>query len=62
MVHLRTDHVEYFEQMLTVFLADKSFTEVETPAELAAVTTDFEREFNAKGIPTNRASWRMTDA
>jgi hypothetical protein len=48
--------------MLTVFLADKSFTEVETPAELAAVTTDFEREFNAKGIPTNRASWRMTDA
>lgn len=61
-VHLRTDHVEYFEQMLTVFRADKSFTEVETPAELAAVTTDFEREFNAKGIPTNRASWRMTDA
>ena len=61
-VHLRTDHVAYFAQMLTVFRADAAFTEVETPADLAAVTTDFEREFNAKGIPTNRASWRMTGA
>lgn len=61
-VHLRTDHVDYFGQMLAVFRADAAFTEVETPAELAAVTTDFEREFNAKGIPTNRASWRMTGA
>jgi tRNA (guanine-N7-)-methyltransferase len=61
-VHLRTDHVDYFAQMLAVFRADAAFTEVETPAELAAVTTDFEREFNAQGIPTNRASWRMTGA
>lgn len=61
-VHLRTDHVDYFAQMLTVFRADKSFTEVETPPELSAVTTDFEREFNAKGIQTNRTSWRMTGA
>ena len=61
-VHLRTDHVEYFQQMLTVFRADKSFTETEPPIELTEVTTDFEREFNAKGIPTNRASWRMTGA
>ena len=61
-VHLRTDHVDYFTQMIEVFRADKSFTEVETPAELAAVTTDFEQEFNAKSIPTNRTSWRMTGA
>lgn len=61
-VHLRTDHVEYFEQMLAVFRADPAFAAVETPGDLAAVTTDFEREFNAKGIPTNRASWRMTEA
>jgi hypothetical protein len=54
--------VEYFAQMLTVFRADKTFTETETPAELAAVTTDFEREFNAQGIPTNRASWLKTEA
>lgn len=61
-VYLRTDHVEYFAQMLAVFRADKSFTEVETPAELAAVTTDFEREFNAQGIPTNRSSWRLWES
>lgn len=60
-VHLRTDHGEYFEQMLAAFRADAAFAEVETPAELAAVTTDFEREFNAQGIPTNRSSWRMTE-
>lgn len=58
-VHLRTDHQDYFAQMLAVFRADTVFTEVETPAELAAVTTDFEREFNAKGIRTNRSSWRL---
>lgn len=58
-VHLRTDHVDYFAQMLAVFRAEAAFTEVETPADLAAVTTDFEREFNAKGIPTNRSSWRL---
>ncbi|MFA6545157.1 MAG: tRNA (guanosine(46)-N7)-methyltransferase TrmB [Limisphaerales bacterium] len=61
-VYLRTDHVEYFEQMLAVFRADKAFTEAETPADLAGLTTDFEREFNAQGIPTNRCAWRLTDA
>ena len=58
-VHLRTDHLDYFAQMLAVFRADAAFAEVETPAELAAVTTDFEREFNGQGIPTNRSSWRL---
>ena len=61
-VYLRTDHVEYFEQMLAVFRAETNFSEVETPAALAAVTTDFEREFNTQGIPTNRCAWRMRDA
>ncbi|NBV23756.1 MAG: tRNA (guanosine(46)-N7)-methyltransferase TrmB [Proteobacteria bacterium] len=61
-VHLRTDHVEYFEQMQTVFRADAAFAEEPTPANLAALTTDFEREFNAQGIPTNRASWGMRNA
>ena len=61
-VYLRTDHVDYFAQMQTVFNADKNFLEVETPADLAALTTDFEREFNAKGIPTNRSAWRMSGA
>ena len=57
-VFLRTDHVEYFQQMDEVFAASRDFEKTETPAELAAVTTDFEREFNAQGIPTLRAAYR----
>jgi tRNA (guanine-N7-)-methyltransferase len=57
-VYLRTDHVEYFAQMLEVFAADKNFRAVTTPAALAAVTTDFERQFNAQGIPTNHAAYQ----
>ena len=57
-IYLRTDAVDYFEQMVRVFGENAKFEPVETPAELAAVTTDFERGFNAKGIPTNRAAYR----
>jgi tRNA G46 methylase TrmB len=59
-VYLRTDNAEYFEQMLEVFAAASNFAAVETPAELKAVTTDFEREFNAQGIPTRYAAYRLT--
>ena len=57
-VYLRTDHVEYFAQMQEVFAAATDFRAVTTPANLAAVTTDFERQFNAQGIPTNRAAYQ----
>lgn len=57
-VYLRTDDEDYFQQMVDVFAADKRFESVETPAELAAVRTDFEQDFNAKGIPTRRAAYR----
>lgn len=57
-VYLRTDDEDYFQQMIAVFGADKRFEKVETPAELAAVRTDFEQDFNAKGIPTQRAAYR----
>jgi tRNA (guanine-N7-)-methyltransferase len=57
-VYLRTDHVEYFAQMQEVFAAATDFRAVPTPAELAAVTTDFEGQFNAQGIPTNRAAYQ----
>jgi tRNA (guanine-N7-)-methyltransferase len=57
-VYLRTDDVDYFAQMQEVFAGAEGFGAVETPAELAAVTTDFEREFNARGIPTLRAAYR----
>ena len=56
-VYLRTDNAPYFEQMVEVFGASPEFAVTETPAELAAVVTDFEREFNAKGIPTLRKAY-----
>lgn len=57
-VHLRTDNAEYFARMREVFDAATGFTAVDTPAELASELTDFEREFNARGIPTCRASYQ----
>lgn len=58
-VYLRTDNAPYFEQMVEVFGASTEFAVTETPAELAAVVTDFERDFNASGIPTLRAAYRV---
>lgn len=58
-VYLRTDSKDYFEQMGEVFGGSAEFEPVETPLELAAVFTDFEREFNARGQPTLRAAFRM---
>jgi tRNA (guanine-N7-)-methyltransferase len=57
-VFLRTDDADYFSQMNEVFEAAKDFERVETPAALMEVTTDFERDFNAQGIPTRRAAFR----
>lgn len=57
-VYLRTDNAPYFEQMVEVFGASTEFAVTETPAELSAVVTDFEREFNASGVPTLRAAYR----
>ena len=58
-VWLRTDSVDYFNQMVEVFAAETArFEQVETPESMAAVTTDFERHFNSKGIPTQRAGYR----
>ncbi len=56
-VHLRTDNTDYFAQMRAVFDACPGLSRVETPAELAVVLTDFERDFVAAGIPTQRASY-----
>jgi tRNA (guanine-N7-)-methyltransferase len=58
-VYLRTDDADYFEQMRTVFGANSSFEEIETPAELAEVTTDFERGFAARGVAARRAAYRL---
>ena len=58
-VYLRTDDADYFQQMTEVFAASPYFQNVETPGELAEVLTDFERGFNAQGIPTLRAAYRL---
>jgi tRNA (guanine-N7-)-methyltransferase len=59
-VYLRTDDPDYFGQMTEVFGASQEFQKVETPPELAEVLTDFEREFNAQGIPTLRAAYQIS--
>ena len=58
-VFLRTDDAYYFQQMNEVFDAAKEFEKVETSAALAEITTDFERDFNAEGIPTLRAAYEL---
>ena len=57
-VFLRTDDVSYFAQMNEVFAANPDFHAVPEPAELLAVKTDFEQEFNAQGIPTNHVAFQ----
>lgn len=61
-VYLRTDDADYFAQMLEVFAGATAFRAVETPPDLAAVVTDFERGFNAQGIPTQRAAYQLAPA
>jgi tRNA (guanine-N7-)-methyltransferase len=56
-IHLRTDDEDYFQQMRAVFGADPNFVQAETPPMLEAVVTDFERDFNAQGIITRRATY-----
>jgi len=58
-VHLRTDFVEYFEQMVEVFDSEPAFTRIETPASLKSIKTDFETDFNREGIETNYATYRF---
>ena len=58
-VFLRTDDADYFQQMNEVFDAAKEFRKTETPSSLAEITTDFEREFNAQGIPTLRVAYQL---
>ena len=58
-MYLRTDDEDYFAQMLEVFAADQRFVPVETPADMMAVITDFERGFHARGVATQRAAYRL---
>ncbi len=59
-MYLRTDDEDYFAQMLEVFAAEKRFVPVETPVDMMAVITDFERGFHARGVATQRAAYRLS--
>jgi len=61
-VYLRTDDRDYFAQMTEVFAASPEFAAVATSGGLAEVLTDFERDFNARGIPTLSAAYRSLPA
>jgi len=58
-VYLRTDNADYFAQMTEVFAAATGFLQTETPTELAALLTDFEKEFQARGVKTLRAAYAV---
>jgi len=58
-VYLRTDDRDYFAQMKAVFGACRDFEGVETPAELAELPTDFEREFRERGVLTLRSAYQL---
>lgn len=58
-VYLRTDDVPYFTQMTEVFDATPAFEKVETPGVLVELLTDFEKEFRARGIQTQRAAYQL---
>ncbi len=57
-VYLRTDSEDYFAQMREVFSCAAGFEPVETPGELAGYRTDFEKDFNVRGVPTLRAAFQ----
>lgn len=58
-VYLRTDDAPYFAQMTSVFNANAAFAKYEAPLSLREIVTDFERNFNARGISTLAAAYQL---
>ena len=59
-IFFRTDNADYFAQIQTVFAGHPAFQPVETPHDLCAILTDFERDFQARGVATLRAAYCQT--
>jgi tRNA (guanine-N7-)-methyltransferase len=57
-VYLRTDDGDYFGQMTRVFAGATMFRPTRTPPELAGMLTDFEREFQMRGLRTLHAAYQ----
>ncbi len=60
-IYLRTDDADYHSQMLEVFAASNHFRKIEMPPALTELLTDFERDFNSKGIQTLRLAYEAVD-
>ncbi len=58
-LYLRTDDAAYFSQMQSAFAPCPFFSAIPTPQSLAAVLTDFEREFLKRGVPTLRLAFQL---
>lgn len=58
-IYLRTDDESYFQQMASVFATSQEFQSADTPAELSALLTDFEEDFQRRGVGTLRAAYRL---
>jgi tRNA (guanine-N7-)-methyltransferase len=57
-VYLRTDHLDYYAQMESVYGGQPGFERCATDERLRAVLTDFERTFHERGISTQHAAYR----
>ena len=57
-IYLRTDDQKYFEQMTATFAGAPEFRQVDTPTDLAAILTDFEQDFQTRGISTLSAAFQ----
>ena len=60
-IFFRTDDENYFKQILAVFGAATGFREVRTPDELMDLATDFEREFQQRGVGTLRVAFELLE-
>lgn len=56
--YLRTDDADYLAQISSAFASNAQFRAVETPGDLRAVLTDFERGFQARGVEIWRAAYQ----
>ena len=60
MIHLRTDDVPYFELMQEDFGGNTQFKCVPCPESLLSFKTDFEIDFNSRGIPTQHITYQRS--
>ena len=58
-LYLRTDHRDYFEQMLEVMSAYDCFLVIPTPEHISVHKTGFENRFVAQGLPIYYSAYEL---